>query len=285
MIQEKNKLIQDYLLASSLHLSKKMFSHWPRRGSTFLQIHAMHWKKLELLWESGFDVSALVPAETFMLHAPTNICHSIDVHILRAKALDTIPFADKSFDYVALNLAPIHTESDSDAAVHTEKITPVSFPPLHAMLSEALRVSSKGVIVQCLNPFSMAGLQYKCLKKSLPPFLAQASWFAWRDVCNTLQTLTQNGTMYTSSILLGPVNTWKPVLTAEKINATIIRGAMGALMQVRLNHAEGLPLTSTPLRVGQALQRKKVGPLIGNAERLERNQCKHHPQDESHKNM
>ncbi len=254
---------QEYMLECSLHLSKKMFSHWPRRGHSFLQIHCSHWKVLELLWESGFEVTAVSLEENFMHTAPPQLQQVVDMHMLRAPALAHLPFANNSFDYVELNFLPPISAEENISTQH-------DFPPLHAMLSEALRVAAKGVIFQGLNPFSMAGMQAKCAKKSLPPFLQQSPWHAWRDVCNTLRTLAPTGKISTRSMLLGPIASWGKKSLTKKINEAVMLGPVGALMQVRFNFADGIPLTGTALKVGTALKRKEMQVIAERASSIKR---------------
>ncbi len=266
-------LIQNYLLACSLHLSKKMFAPWPRRGHSFLQIRPAHWKELELLWESGFEVSAISFQDNILENAPAHLQTAVDVHKLRPKALEHLPFSQKTFDYVGINLLPdllfdtplqtcnnaeSHQKKSPHVLEYEQSQTEIFALPLHSILSEALRVTTKGIIFQGLNPFSIMGLQRKCFLKSLPAFCRHGSWYAWRDICNTLRTIEPLSDISTASMLLGSGGTWKTNSFLHKFNESIFRLPIGALMQIRLNITEYLPLTGTVLRISKSLQRNKM---------------------------
>ncbi len=257
-------LVSDYLLACNLSLSKKMFSPWPRRGHSFLQIQPMHWRELELLWQSGFDVSAVSLVDDFLADAPEHLQSSVEVYRLRKPALEHLPFSKKSFDYVGLNLLPPLPFYDGafndigvcNSAILEEDSRELSTLPLYVMLREVLQVASKGVVLQCLNPFSLAGLQRKCVPKSLPKFLQNDSWYAWRDICSTLAMLSPiiaKGNISTASMLLSFSATWKELSALQKVNESIVRFPLGALMQVRLNMVEEPPLTGLALRLNKGL--------------------------------
>ncbi len=248
-----------FALDCALHLTKHMLSHWPRRGHTLLQIHFDHWKSLELFWESGFDVCGIAPSEAFIHTVPQHLQHMLETTLARPTALDQLPFEDKSYDYVVLNLMPMIS----------------LYPALHNMLAEALRIAAKGILIQCWNPFSCLGMLRTYHKKSLPPFLQQGPWFTWRDICHTLRTqvkilhggqahLRTKSTLYAPYASWGIQKKWAHFLHMHNINKAILPSALGALMQIRLTLNEALPLTGSPLRIKVL---KKMAPAIEGVER------------------
>ncbi len=258
-------LTANNLFACSLLLSKKMFSPWPRRGHSFLQIQPAHWKELEFLWQSGFEVSAISLMDDFMADAPDYLQNSVEVYRLRKAALEHLPFAPKSFDYVGVNLLPplaehnvllgctnVFVDNAHKMANFKQEQMDLSTLSLHGILGEALRVANKGLILQCLNRFSLAGLQRKCAPKTLPIFLQNNLWYAWRDiycVFNMLDVSPLASNVKTSSMLLGFSGTWKQPLSMQKLNKYMVNLPLGALMQIRLNVQEEPTFTGLGLRL------------------------------------
>ncbi len=249
-----------FALDCALHLTKHMLSYWPRRGHRVLYIHFDHWKHIELFWESGFDVCGVSPSQAFSQIVPQHLQHMVESTLVRPAALDQFPFENKSFDFVVINLLPASA----------------LYPPLHSVLAEVARLAAKGILIQTWNPFSYLGLQHRWLKKHLPSFLQESPWFTWRDICHTLraQVRTLYGTpphVCTRSTLIAPLSTWKVQKTWKRhiynCNKVIFPCAMGALMQMRLTFAEGIPLTGTPLRVNVL---KDMRPVIEGAKRSKR---------------
>ncbi len=234
-----------FALQCAQRLTEKMLSPWPRRGHTILQIYFSHSSVLEFLWHSGLDVSAVTPCAQLLESMEPSLRQKIDVHTLAPAALDHMPFGDKSFDYVALSLPPIPSKQH--------------YPPLHALLQEAIRMAAKGVLFQGWNPCSMVGMQHAWRKKSLPPFLQASPWYAWRDVTNTLRTLSAPrlpaslgnplGRIHTRSTLFTPLFCWKTGSFSQKCTGLPLPGPLGALMQVRLHLSAQIPMTSTPLHL------------------------------------
>ncbi len=236
-----------FALHCGLNLTKKMLSSWPRRGHSFLQIYFDSPKTLEWLWQSGFDVSAVAPSAHLIHSMDVALQQRVEMHALTPRALDNLPFNDKSFDYVALMLPPIAPDT--------------SYPPLHALLQEALRLAIKGVLYQGWNPCSMAGVQMSWKKSAQPDFLQGCSWHNWKSVYTTLYNLSRQqmlnpaplsrhlGNMRLYSSLLGTVGQWGKNSLTQKIQGLIVPAPVGALMQIRCHLVDHTAMTSTPLRI------------------------------------
>ncbi len=233
-----------FALRCGLRLTEKMLTHWPRRGHSILQVYCEHASTLELLWRSGLDVSAVLPSSALLQSVESSVRQRFDIHTLAPAALDNLPWADKSFDYVALMLPPL---PDTHA-----------YPPLHALLAEAIRVAAKGVLFQGWNPCSVVGMRHTWRKKTLAPFLQAGLWHSWRDVTQTLLTLSQSPApttltrslrrLHTRSTLMSAMRHWGKKSFMQKYNDLILPIPMGALMQVRVDLADSIAMTSTPLR-------------------------------------
>ncbi len=229
-----------FVLSNSIHLTKKMLSHWPRRGHSLLAIGFGHWKSLEILWESGFDVSAIAASSVQVQAARQALQHKVEIY---SQSFEQLPFDDKSFDYVIL-MPPPRQEP---------------YPALHAMLKESIRLAKHGILVQFWNTISILGLWSKWQK--LPYFLRHRWLVSWRDAHNTLRTLAPKGVISTGSILCGPPNTWQENVWLEKANTHIIPLPIGSLVQLRLSFLPQKPLTGIPIALDPR-QIKSVQPLV-----------------------
>ncbi len=236
-----------FALQCGLKLTKKMLSHWPRRGHSFLQIYFDAPKVVENLWQSGFDVSAVVPSSTLTKSIDTTLRHRIEMHHIAPKALDNLPFNDKSFDYVALTLPPL---TDNTA-----------YPALKDILHEALRLAVKGILFQGWNSSSLEGIQHRIRKGAQPAFLQACPWYSWREICRILRqherARTRNitsvtnpfGNLHIRSSLMGFSQHWEKESFIKKANELMVPLPLGALMQVRLHLVDHTAITSTPLRI------------------------------------
>ncbi len=228
-----------FVLESSIHLTKKMLSHWPRRGHNLLAIGFGHWKSLEILWESGFDLSAIAASEVHIHSAQKSLSSKVDLY---SHSFDHLPFDDKSFDFVLL-MPPPRIEA---------------YPALHVMLREACRLAQKGVLVQFWNTFSILKIWNK--SQNLPFFLKHRWLASWRDIHSTLRSIAPAATIRTGSTLLGPPHSWQENTYFKKLNTSVIPLPVGNLVQLRLDFNPQRPLTGIPI-VLDPRQIKGVQPL------------------------
>ncbi len=214
-----------FALECALRLTRERLSPWSRRGRSLLLLGFSHWKMVEMLWESGFDVTVYAASDMHAHMVTQALPEKVDVY---QGTLEHLPFDDAYFDYVAL-MPPPRIEA---------------YPPLHSMLHEAHRLAHRGLFMQCLNPNSLVGIGRAC--PQLPPFLRKGYWCSWRDVHTVLRAMTSQGQIRTASILHGPLASWKSQKLA-RINARPLPHAFGALMHVRLTLDAAAPLTGLPL--------------------------------------
>ncbi len=228
-----------FVLENSIHLTKEMLSHWPRRGHNLLAIGFGHWKSLEIIWESGFDLSAIAASYAHIHTAKEALQHKVDIYLHN---FEHLPFDDKNFDYVLL-MPPPRQEP---------------YPALHLMLNEACRLARKGIIVQFWNSFSLLRLWNKA--QNLPFFLRHRWLASWRDAHSTLRTIVPAGKISTGSTLFGPLRTWQESSYFNNINSKVAPIPIGNLVQIRLSFNPQKPLTSIPI-VLDPRQIKSVHPL------------------------
>ena len=239
----------NFALNAILNLTNKMISPWPRRGHKALLISYDNIKSIDLLWQSGFDVSAIATSHALALNADPSLKHKADIHYLAPMALGNLPFNDKSFDYTIINLSPIAKE-------HT-------YPHIQDIIYEAMRVSVKSILLQSWNTFSIAHWQ----RKNSPLFIQHCPWFTGREIYNILRKAYPSGQVYTKSTLLGSVKNWGRLGYYNKINQAIIPLALGAFMQVRLDLTKNIAMTTTPLLVNP-LTSPSMQPISLTTERI-----------------
>ncbi len=228
-------------LDCTLRLTKEILSPWHRRGHCILQMGFDHAKTLELLWQSGFDVSAVCTSPSLLEHLEAPLRQCVDIQYRAPAGLDTLPYADKSFDYVVISLPPTAQEKP--------------YPSLQSMVGEALRIAAKGILFQGWNICSLAGLHYTWKKKALPLYLQEGTWHTWRHVYSTLRALAPKGdtgarsSISTKTSLISPIPYWTGSGRFEKTHHWKLSIPLGALMQVRLTLQDQGAMTSMPLYV------------------------------------
>ncbi len=144
-----------FALESERLLLSQMLSHWPRRGSSLLEVGCGAGHFLELFWEAGFDVTGLDRSQAMLDAARRRLGHKAALELGNAEYL---PFEDNSFEYVALVTALECMDKPETA------------------LAEAFRVARRGVVVAFLNRWSLhwvaehwRGLARKCLPLKCMP--------------------------------------------------------------------------------------------------------------------
>lgn len=120
-------------------LLQSALSAWPRRGKTLLEINSGDGTFLPLLWECGFDITAVESAPSLREKAIARVGCRVAVE---AAVDDHLPFDDNAFDRVILHI----TAPDSGR--------------LACAVAEALRVAADGLIVTYWNSMSLPWLMH-----------------------------------------------------------------------------------------------------------------------------
>lgn len=119
------------------HFLQALISRWPRRGRSLVQFGCGHGDMLEYFWESGFDVTGIDTEHENLETAKERMGQRADWHMGK---LSHTPFDDNEFDYVAV----VHVLEEKGEAEQ------------EAILKEALRLATRGVLVVVDNPWSLA---------------------------------------------------------------------------------------------------------------------------------
>lgn len=268
-----------FALERETQLLQHVLSPWPRRGHSLLEVGCGDGHFLEFFWQAGFDVTAVDRASPLLEAARQRLHGRADI---QAAAADALPFADNTFDYVALT-APLPTLPP--APVPGAHAAPAQAPILaRDILDEALRVAAKGLLLRCWNPFSLAGLwRYAWLCSGPTPSVEapvaeddadapcpdaqeadsasarRALWMGWRDYRALLRSLAPGCAISTRSTLLGPPPTWHHSKALRLLNTWECPLPLGAVVYLRVDHQTRFPLTSLPLRLS-SLRMKNPRP-------------------------
>lgn len=205
-----------------------LVSGWPRRGHTLLEVGCGPGAFLESFWEAGFDVTGLDSSEAMLHAARERLGCRADFHLGVA---DHLPFDDDAFDYVAL-------------------LTCLEFmPDPAAVLAEAFRVASRGVVVGFLNRFSpyylTHGMALPGLRSSV---LRRANWFSVPSMYSLVRKTGVACSVTMRSALHGPTCTWRDSSVCEALNGWISLSPFGAYVGMRLDFGQRLPINPLALR-------------------------------------
>lgn len=313
-----------YALAREKILLQHALSPWPRRGHSLLDMGCGDGLFLEFFWQSGFDVTAIDRASPLLDAARQRLHGRADI---QAGALDSLPFADNTFDYVAITaplpsfMAPVPPPKDgqksADSSTHSTETdtkaskarklssspnnttSAISLTLAHDILHEAVRVSAKGLILRCWNPFSLAGLwrhTWLCPSATLPeqqdttpqdasvasltsptapplsaapPSATGALWLGWRDYRALLRTLSPGCAISTRSTLCGPPPTWHPGKALRHLNEWESPLPLGAVVYLRVRHQAQCPFTALPLRLSMHLKSQRTATAMERREQDE----------------
>lgn len=135
-------------------LLHQLMSGWRRRGTSLLMLGLNADVLPEFFWQAGFDV-------TVVDRSPERIAAAREQTGPRIEYVcgspEHLPFDDGAFNCAALlhhGLHPVRTTGETRALLSSQN-APDGTPPL---LTEALRVSSRGIILLEWNRFSLAGI-------------------------------------------------------------------------------------------------------------------------------
>ncbi len=119
------------------HFLQSLMARWPRRGRSLVQFGCGHGEILEYFWESGFDVTGVDTEHEHLKAGKERMGHRAEWHLGN---YSHTPFDDNEFDYVAV----FHV-------LEKEKLE-----DQEAILKEAVRLATRGVLVIVDNPWSLA---------------------------------------------------------------------------------------------------------------------------------
>lgn len=119
------------------HFLQSLMARWPRRGRALVQFGCDDGVVLEHFWESGFDVTGVDTEHERLEAAKERMGHRADWHL---GAYEATPFDDNEFDYVA-----VYHALEGKRRAEQE-----------AVVKEALRLATRGVLVAVDNPWSLA---------------------------------------------------------------------------------------------------------------------------------
>ncbi len=119
------------------HFLQSLMARWPRRGRSLVQFGCNDANMLEYFWESGFDVTGVETEHRVLEVAKERMGQRADWHL---GPYDHTPFEDKEFDYVVV----FHILEMSRQAKQ------------EAIMKEAVRLSTRGVLIVVDNSWSLA---------------------------------------------------------------------------------------------------------------------------------
>lgn len=225
-----------FALSREYRLFQRLVSDWPRRGHSLLGVGCGPGVFLEMLWEYGFDVTGMDSSQDGIDMARDLLNHRADFRIGQP---DYLPFEDESMDYVGI-VSVLEYVADPKA-----------------VLAEALRVASRGVIIGFMNRWSLYGLL------AGPPWTwaknwprRSGRWFNPWSMARMVRELSPGARVCMRSVLPGPPISWRYTRIAGKINALELPLPLGAFVGLRVDKADAMPLTALPLTVNE---RQKKG--------------------------
>ncbi len=233
------------------HFLQSLMARWSRRGlyggRSLLQLGCGDGEMLAHFWESGFDVTGMDNRQECLRVAKERMASRAEWHLGN---YTHTPFDDNEFDYVAV----LHVLEDT-GQIEQE-----------AILKEALRLATRGVLIAVHNPWSLAHWN---LKNGMNIFQL------WR----MLRRLQLQASFTWGAALHGPkwtwANTWKwpwhwnlfskskpakcgpsaqPAPMFELINQGYVYSLLGATLFVRVDLGRGHAVTPLLLRTRERVQ-------------------------------
>ncbi|GFM31732.1 class I SAM-dependent methyltransferase [Desulfovibrio subterraneus] len=204
-----------FALRAEKRLLEYLVSGWPRRGHSFLEVGCGPGMILEMMYETGFDVTGLDASPAMLAAARKRMGTRADLHVGNAEHL---PFGDNQFDYVAL-LTVLEFVED----------------PMRA-LEEAFRVAARGVIVTMLNKWSFYYLSHgiRCCGHH-SGVLREATWYTPVRMRSMVRKAAGNKPFTMRSVLPGPFITWKHTLPWRFVNTLLLPYGLGSYTGIRVD--------------------------------------------------
>lgn len=224
-----------FALTQEKSLLQRALSPWSRRSHSLLDIQCGTGIFLEFFWEGGFDVTGIDSQHQLVELAHERLNGKAEI---QTSVPDYLPFPDNEFDYVAL----IHVLEHADKA--------------SLILSEALRVAAKGVVIAFMNPWSLAfcgNALARCLpwKKQHAPWTAHTHISPW-GYYKMLGSVSCNARISVRSALFCPQWAWTFCLPAFSAHSLPLPfGALGVMrIDIKPLHAgKALPLRLKSVRL------------------------------------
>lgn len=222
-------------LQSKMKLIVDLISGWPRRGRRFLEVGCATGLMTEMFYHAGFDVTGLDCSPRMLAEARERMGRRAEFFLGRAEHL---PFDDGQFDYVGIG-SVLEFVDDPEA-----------------VLTEALRVASYGVIVTVYSKWS---LYYLLRNRTQSGCIQHRNWMTPLELEKIFRGLVDTGALTRRSILLGPVSSWKDTPICSWINSRILPYGLGALSGICVDKND--TKTAIPLFT----KKRRTKPAIINA--------------------
>lgn len=203
-----------------------LFSAWPRRGHSILEVGCGGEMFLDLLWEAGFDPTGTAESPELLDSIRKHLGSKVDLHFCKP---DSLPFDNDEFDYVALFSA---LDVAKDPAL---------------VLSEAFRVAAKGVLLVFNNYWSLAALQRQLCKGQ--SHLTSVEYYSLPQMLSLIRSIAPQNSISCRSTLFGPVNFWREKGPLSVCSRLILPLPLGASLGLRVDIAPAATGTLLPLSV------------------------------------
>lgn len=209
-----------YARRLQLELIQRNIAGWQGRGRNFLVINCGSGRYLPMLWDSGFALTAVEQDANLRSRAMARIGGRAE---FLAAAPDHLPFEDREFDCVLLQLDTINQSE------------------LSSCIEEAMRVSARGLLVSFWNTRSLAGLFGG---NSFTPVKA----WPFADVILDLARCGKGKIVRQSTLFLTP-GTWRENFPFAFMNTWFAKSSFGAYATIRCDLAKARPVTPLALRL------------------------------------
>lgn len=216
-----------FALAQENRMFQTLVSPWPRRGHTLLDVGCGTGVFLDMLWHHGFDVTGFDNNTEMLDVARERMGNRADFQLGQA---DHLPFDDNSFDYAALLSVLAYVKNP-------EKV-----------LTEAIRVAERGVIVGFLNRFSSYALLEGRFPRTPPDSRRRGRWLNLWSLSRMARRICPECRITARSVLFGPPSTWRDSRIWGRINSLQSSIALGAYVGVRIDTQPQVPLTPLLLK-------------------------------------
>jgi SAM-dependent methyltransferase len=224
-----------------IHLLHHICAGWPRRGRKLLEVGCGDGRILELFWTLGFDVTGVEDDPRALEQARARLgdrCECVP------GSCGHLPFADESFDYVAL-VSFFSRAADAPRS---------GLSGLPAIFAEVGRVATRQIVIVFPNTWSLHWLE--CLLRKSPERFHNpvAMWRRLRRAC-------PQGHAHWCSLPVGPSSSWQKKSFWPHCNRWRMPVPLGAFAGLHLDLLPATPVTGLPLRVASRLSLAETSPI------------------------